>query len=472
MGRKSSTTASSSVARKRLPRPALLFRVSFVLVAALLLVIGFVQGGTWLTIHRLTARIHSADDAQAPRLVKELAQFEGPAYHNLVAAAASPRSAVALAARLEIDTRTEDWRRTAFLQPASFDLTGRALPLATALANHHEKFTVGGRRWARRVLVDLLSLTASQPQASRLALVQACDQALSAMPHDEPLPLPEPDVDYRVTLASPPVANRFAASSRPPAAIQSPQAPAPLSIRIQPNAESSPPPPTPTTPDVAGRLPRENRADSNQPSSSEPSEWNPNWSAQLDRVVEANPSPEPVAQPSPPVPKSRVPAHSASTTRLAPPPTSLATDRTAVDVRAAPSVSSREETILFRMLARADGSAGESSPPAEQQTYAAEQLLLRGFGHVTPRDARMAISASPNDRRALVDLVLTSSRLESRKWLWRLAHDASGEVRTAALASIATSADRELIEAALDLALHDTDPRVAEQANTLRDRRR
>ena len=82
----------------------------------------------------------------------------------------------------------------------------------------------------------------------------------------------------------------------------------------------------------------------------------------------------------------------------------------------------------------------------------------------------MLTSPSLTDRVALVDLVMTSTRLEARKWLWRLAHDPAGEVRAAAVAAIQTSGDQQLIEATLDLALHDTDPRVAEQAAQLRQR--
>lgn len=452
MARKSKTSARPPQPVSRL---AIAVRSLLVLVAAVLLVWGLARGGTWFTIHRLTSRIRTADDAQSARLVRELALLEGPAYDELVAAAASPRSSVALAARAEIDRRMDDWQQQVYLHPASFSLREFAIPLAKAIDRHHVQFSGSSRRWARRVLSQLLSLTAQQPAADRFALVRTCDRALAALPVEKSTPLPQADVDYRVTLAPPAVENRFARASRLPGDTRPAEpatAPRPLEMRFAYGT----PPATQQTQTVA---------------TAPPSEWNPAWSARPQgEPAQPNestppPSPGPASAPAKP---SRVPALSASTTRLAPPPSSLGTNQAEVEVNSATSVASREEAILFRMLA----SGGPAAEAAEQQTYAAEQLLVRGFGHVTPRDARMAISPSAGDRLALVDLVLTSSRLESRKWLWRLAQDASGEVRAAALASIGTSSDRDLIEAALQLALRDTDPRVAEQASLLRQNRR
>jgi len=461
MARKSKSPAAPP---KPVSRVAIAVRCLLVLVAAVLLAAGIGRGGTWFTIQRLTSRIRTADDAQAARLVRELALLEGPAYDELVAAAASPRSSVALAARAEIDRRLDDWQQQVYLHPATFSLSNFAIPLAAAIDQHHVHFTSSSRRWARRVLRNLLSLSAQQPAGDRLALVRTCDRALTAMPAEQSVPLPEADVDYRVTLAPPVVENRFAEASDlprdPPTAVAVAK-PEPLSMRF---AQVSPQPfdSQPSSPTATQPQPQ---SDASAP----PSDWNPAWSAR----PQAEP-PQP-GQPAPgnvSIKSSRVPAHSASTTRLAPPPTSLDANQAEVEIKAATSVASREEAILFRMLATGDSSGSSDSSAAEQQTYAAEQLLVRGFGHVTPRDARMAISPSTNDRMAMVDLVLTSSRLESRKWLWRLAHDASGEVRAAALSSIATSSDRDLIEAALQLALRDTDPRVAEQASLLRQSRR
>lgn len=453
MARNSKTSARPPQTVSRL---AIAVRSLLVVVAAVMLVWGLARGGTWFTIHRLTSRIRTADDAQSARLVRELALLEGPAYNELVAAATSPRSSVALAARAEIDRRMDDWQQQVYLHPASFNLREFAIPLARAIDRHHPQFSGSSRRWVRSVLRQLLSLTAQQPAADRFALVRTCDRALAALPVEKSTPLPQADVDYRVTLAPPAVENRFAGASRLPS--DSPRtgpatAPRPLEMRFA----DRPPPATQQTQSVA---------------SAPPSEWNPAWSARPQgepaQPNESTPPPPPGPASSPAKP-SRVPALSASTTRLAPPPSSLGTNQAEVEVNSATSVTSREEAILFRMLASGGPAAAEA---AEQQTYAAEQLLVRGFGHVTPRDARMAISPSAGDRLALVDLVLTSSRLESRKWLWRLAQDASGEVRAAALASIATSSDRDLIEAALQLALRDTDPRVAEQASLLRQSRR
>lgn len=436
---------------RRVGRRALAIRSLAVLAAAVLLVVGLARGGTWLTIHRLVSRIQSADDAQAARLVHELATLEGPAYSQLIRAAASPRSAVALAARAEVNRRLDNWQQQVYLHPSTFNLATHAIPLAAAIEQHHTSLSISGRRWARRVLRDLLALTAKQPFSDRLELVLTCDRVFSAMPPDASLALAEPKVDYRVTLAPPTEENRFAVTGpavTAEATVETPRfRPAPQTAQTAPRqapsvavADSEP-----TTPERAADVP--------------PKDWNPAWAV--------------AAKPQSDARRRRVPAHSASTAKLAPPPTTLKPNQAAVEVKSATSVAMRESTILLRALSSGGASRSTASGTvSEQQEYAAEQLLNRGFGHVTPRDARMAISSSTADRLALVDLVLRSPRLESRKWLWRLAHDSSGEVRAAALASISTSRDQELIAAALELALRDTDPRVAEQASTLQARRR
>jgi hypothetical protein len=68
--------------------------------------------------------------------------------------------------------------------------------------------------------------------------------------------------------------------------------------------------------------------------------------------------------------------------------------------------------------------------------------------------------------------VLTAPNVNARPWLTLLAEDSDADVRLAAVAIMATSSDPVLIEKAWQAAIHDRDPRIAEIAGRLRDRRR
>jgi hypothetical protein len=99
---------------------------------------------------------------------------------------------------------------------------------------------------------------------------------------------------------------------------------------------------------------------------------------------------------------------------------------------------------------------------------AAIELSQRGFGNASPRDARMLLSLSVDDRVALVNHVSTSSQLSAARWLRLLLADGAAEVRSAAMSAIVASDDSALRELAWQTALYDPDPRVAAWTERLR----
>lgn len=418
------------MAKSVLSRRALVIRSTAVVLAAVVLVVAAARTGKWLVVQRLAARVRTSDDAMAGRLVGELAAFGKTAYPALLAAANSERSAVALAARAEVDHMVDEWQQQAFLHPATFSIEARALPLAQAIETQLPGATVSGRRWARRVLMELVELAQSQNIQQRVALVRTCDRALSALPTNDPPLAFQPDVDYRLTLAPPetPILPEDAFVSEPRSAdlVLPPAEPT-----TEPVA-SEPPPTDSRELIVLEAIPLQPKAVDEAPLQ----QWNDDWAqARLRELRESS--------------TSRVPAHSASTQRQGDSSGEMDTETESVDDQ------------LFAALAQGD---------EQTQAGAADELEKRGYGLVTHRDARMATSASIADRAALVNLALTSPRLEPTAWLWRLAHDPAAEVRSAAMSGIVTSSDRQLIAEALDLALRDTDPRVAGYAEMLKKR--
>ncbi len=99
------------------------------------------------------------------------------------------------------------------------------------------------------------------------------------------------------------------------------------------------------------------------------------------------------------------------------------------------------------------------------------ELQRRGFGSLRKDIVRLALSNNTRARVELVyDLLNTPDRV-AHAWLILLADDQNAEVRLAAITIMATSNDAELLEKAWQVALHDRDPRIAEVANRLRQRR-
>ena len=389
------------------------WKISGVLLAGLAIFMATSRLATWATLKQMAFEIRTSDDSTAARLVRQLPPFGKQAYPALMDAANSKRSAVALAARDEVDQLVDEWQQAVFLHPATFELNDRPLPLAANIERELPTMTPSGRHWARLTLMALLDLARKQDFTERLELIQLCDRALSSLPADDPQPGFEPDVEYKLTLAPPPaeVDRTYVAEPRSMNLL-----PVPVEISL-----NDPPPLPPNMLEM-----REEQIDLNEPAPLELSDIPAPLMPVSDALIRQ-------WHDMPITPEEEAPATAAEEQQL--------TDRT-----------------LFKLL---------SKGAAPQQQAAAQALAQRGYGDVSPLDARMMVSPSTNDRVALIDRVLTSPHLEAEKWLWQLAHDSAGEVRAAAISAISTSGNAELIAAAYDLVLHDTDPRVAQQAPTL-----
>lgn len=101
-----------------------------------------------------------------------------------------------------------------------------------------------------------------------------------------------------------------------------------------------------------------------------------------------------------------------------------------------------------------------------------EQLLAsRGFKPLPEKLVRCYLSADSEERAQIVDRVVAEPTIDSRPWLAMLAEDEDADVRLAAVTMMATSTDRDLVEKAWQVALRDRDPRIADLASRLRERR-
>jgi hypothetical protein len=100
-----------------------------------------------------------------------------------------------------------------------------------------------------------------------------------------------------------------------------------------------------------------------------------------------------------------------------------------------------------------------------------EELAVRGFSSLPRELAQRLASHDARERLQLVDDVLATPDVSARPWLTMLADDSDADVRLAAVSIMATSSDPDLIEKAWQTAIRDRDPRIADLAGKLRDRR-
>lgn len=99
------------------------------------------------------------------------------------------------------------------------------------------------------------------------------------------------------------------------------------------------------------------------------------------------------------------------------------------------------------------------------------ELAKRGFGKLSKRVVRQYYSDNAQDRLKLIDMVLAQPGGGSEAWLLLLSSDSDPDVRLFAVTFMATSNNAALVEKAWQAAIRDRDPRIADLAERLRERR-
>ena len=139
--------------------------------------------------------------------------------------------------------------------------------------------------------------------------------------------------------------------------------------------------------------------------------------------------------------------------------------RTAAQGRGDASSDPLAEHRFARVVANWIASENGDTQPIERE------LARRGFGKLSKPLVRQFFSENPQDRMRLVDNVLAQPGGGSEAWLLLLAGDADPDVRLFAVTFMATSNNAALVEKAWQAAIRDHDPRVADLAGRLRERR-
>jgi hypothetical protein len=134
----------------------------------------------------------------------------------------------------------------------------------------------------------------------------------------------------------------------------------------------------------------------------------------------------------------------------------------AITTDAAPRLVNEDSRALLRQWRDADRS---HALDIEQE------LFRRGFGRLSHRLVDRLFDEKPSERLRLVDDVLSEPSVGVRAWLLLLVEDPNADVRLLTVTVMATSTDAVLLEAAWQAAIRDPDPRVADLAPRLYERR-
>ncbi|MCA9248320.1 MAG: hypothetical protein KDA42_14435 [Planctomycetales bacterium] len=109
----------------------------------------------------------------------------------------------------------------------------------------------------------------------------------------------------------------------------------------------------------------------------------------------------------------------------------------------------------------------------EQVALAARrELQQRGFRAEELAIAEHLATGDKQQRLQLVEQLPRLSGVDSRPWLLQLGKDAEADIRLAALSSLASAGDPEMVDRVIDLARTDSDPRIVRLAEQIRQLRR
>jgi len=158
------------------------------------------------------------------------------------------------------------------------------------------------------------------------------------------------------------------------------------------------------------------------------------------------------------------PNHNANETASAKPPSVGPNGRAALpsDVGPKDGLSEVDSKELLRRWRAADG---------DEASLIERELSRRGFGKITPELVQRFFSDEAQNRMRLVNDALAIPGGGAGAWLMLLADDRDAEVRLFAVTLMSTSNDASLVDKAWQVSLHDHDPRIADLASRLRERR-
>lgn len=363
-------------------------------------------------VRELSCRVATAPENDATLALRQLASLREPPLETIVLAAASPTREVALQAQDSIGTLLRKWQHEAKSSRGAALVAARLERLAAALDAERTSLASLDLPWLEHTTEKMLHLANSAPPESTFEFAEYCESLL-LLARDEARPLRQEVVPVANAMLTNAPMTLFAPPSR--VALQS------IVARETPmvlDEEDAAPMPPKFQPQPAAR---------------------PRPLSNSDHAEEAFD----VARPMP----------------VADPP------RDNDDVRPSDATPTDEWAALSSRVLLAEWLNSSGSQKLSLETH----LRRRGFGRLRPDVIRLALStASAADRAQLVRDLPGISGAGTKAWLKLMAEDADADVRLVAVSAMVTSGDRELINYAWNVSLHDHDPRIAALAERLR----
>jgi hypothetical protein len=418
----------------------------------------------------LADRISHGETRDAIEAVHKLATIPNPPIPVMVTAAASDEHETAGAAQVAIDRLLRRWQRDVESKKRYGTIASQLSELAKSLADTQADFSDADHAWLESAVRKILRIANKFPPTKTPLVAVHCDAVLTAIGagrfpvRPDELPFVD-DFDGVITaipdrkpLSQPGVAPHV---DNVHEAIQG-------AIEKAHSAEAAITPFDP--PEMTEPLLRNDNDDPNDlPGDASLSDLRIHSGGSEGDGADDHLSPTPaltrritvppMLRVLPTAPINRLPTYRETSKRTTPDPRPYALDRRDVASDSIAATDSRE--LLRKWLASENGDAQAIE----------RELSKRGFGKLSKPLVQQFFSEKPQDRMRLVDHVLAQPGGGSEAWLLLLAADSDPDVRLFAVTYMATSNNAVLVEKAWQVAIRDHDPRVADLAGRLRERR-
>lgn len=458
----------------RLKRRSSLYTLPIVVLIGLTTVAALAAWQRSDIIAELVDQIAHGEKSEATAAVRQLAALTNPPLDVLVDAASSDERATAEVAQVAINRLLSQWKQQVENQQRTGRVTAQLNDLTTQLATQRRAFAKADHPWLASTTHAIIRLANQCPPKKTPLVAIHCDEILAMIGAADDAdttsarssPASRNQHDSRVETASSPQQPKPSESTRENLERQFSEFPAPPvtadsgdNPAEHPHADSAPPPPFT---DGVQALPRAlERTPSNTADASKRGELD---RPETSTIGDQPPLGDEARRPAWSRPLYRVPpnqsAPPSSDSNALRPPKPLPAD-------AVNAVSSTVPTpeLLARWLAAFDRQNKDDRLEVEKS------LATRGFQPVPEKLVRLYLAHEASDRKNVLDQVIAEPTIDSRPWLLLLAADEDVDVRLAAVTMMATSTDQMMVEKALQIAIRDRDPQIADLATRLRERR-
>jgi hypothetical protein len=409
--------------------------------------------------------ISHGETRDAIEAVHQLAAIPNPPIPVLVTAAASDEHETAGAAQIAIDRLLRRWQREVETKKRYGDIAGELSELAKSLSETLADFSDSDHEWLEATSRKILRIADKFPPEQTPLVAVDCDAVLTAIgagrPPAKPNELPGANDIHGATVGN------SDGKAIPRLGLSSSDRTQSTNGRVHSTDSAL----TPFDPPAVSQ-PLHPGGDTAGKTADDPS---------VNELRNRNNGTEDTAKSDGLSSRSALPGHSAG----APP---IFRILPAMPINASPNGSTEPNRLTQDSRTAADGRGDSSNNPLAGtdsrellRTWLASEnddvkpiereLARRGFGKLSRPIVRQFFSDDPQARMRMLDNVLAQPGGGSEAWLLLLASDADPDVRLFAVTFMATSNNAALVEKAWQAAIRDRDPRIADLAGRLRERR-